>query len=476
MGLTFPVRRRHASPEPSDWGLERRGGHLVMDRVDLVELARTHGTPLHVASAHILEERCDQFFDGLRQYPSDLLTCFSYKANSTAGILQVLHRAGCGAEVATGYELQLADQLGVPPESIVFNGPNKSDRELGQAVARGVGLIVADGLGELDRLERVAAEYGTDVSVALRVCPGVRPKGTNVSSITGWRHSQFGFDVASEEAREALRRVMTQSHLRLRGMMAHIGSGISDLASFEKTVGRLLDLQLEATQTGAHPDMLDVGGGLGTRHSREFTTRQMLRYLAFGRLPAPPAPVPADLFQRYGAAVTDAITRGCRDRGLDIPTLVLEPGRALVSDAQVLLLTVGAVRERPGVGRFAIADGGAMTVSLMFLSEHHAVFLANRDAPTKAEISVFGRLPSPMDVVYRNLQLPPIRPGDVLAVMDAGAYFTATETTFGGPRPAVILIENGRPRVVRRRETYEDLVARETVIANALQPEPFPGA
>jgi diaminopimelate decarboxylase len=136
---------------------------------------------------------------------------------------------------------------------------------------------------------------------------------------------------------------------------------------------------------------------------------------------------------------------------------VLEPGRVVTSDAQVLLLGVGTVRERQGVGRFALTDGGAMTVSMMFLSEWHAVFLANRDAPADGTTSVFGRLPSPMDVVYRRLPVPRLREDDLLAVMDAGAYFTSTATNFGGPRPAVVLIDGGEARVVRRRETFEDL-------------------
>jgi diaminopimelate decarboxylase len=153
------------------------------------------------------------------------------------------------------------------------------------------------------------------------------------------------------------------------------------------------------------------------------------------------------------------VSEGCRRRGLPLPELVLEPGRALVSDAQVLLLRVGAVRQRPGVGHFAITDGGAMTVSMMFMSELHAVLLANRDAPLAGRTHVFGRLPSPMDVVYRGAPLPRLEAGDLLAVMDAGAYFTATETTFGGPRPAVVLIDGAAHRCVRRRETFADRVA-----------------
>jgi diaminopimelate decarboxylase len=279
----------------------------------------------------------------------------------------------------------------------------------------------------------------------------------NASSLTGSRRSQFGFELGSAEAEAAIEGAARAPHLRLRGVMSHIGSGIRDTRAFGRAVERLIEAQAALRRVGAEPDLIDLGGGLGTRLSREFTTVEMVAYLGFGRLPALPKPAPDDLVRRYARAVGEAIESSCRRRG--VPTLVLEPGRVVVSDAQVLLLRVGAVRERAGLGRFALTDGGALTVSMMFLSELHVVLLANREAPTDAvPTSVFGRLPSPLDVVYRNIRLPRLQPGDLLAVMDAGAYFTSTATNFGGPRPAVALVDDGRVRLVRRRETSEDLV------------------
>lgn len=466
------MKRAGTEPDPALWGLERRDGHLSMDGHDLVALAERHGTPLYVASARTLRERSRELSAAFGDYPAEVRIHFSYKTNLVAGILRILHQSGLGAEVVDGYELWLARRLGVPAAWVVFNGPNKTDLELRGAVRAGVGLIVVDGLAELDRLSSIAGKAGAVQPVALRVCPDVSPRDVNFSSVTGSRRNQFGLDARSGELGEAIRRAARSPHLRLRGMMAHIGSGIRDLDSFRVSAQRLLDAQAEAAAAGASPDLLDLGGGLGARGSHEFSTLGMLRYLAFGRLPAPRPRPPADLFGRYAAIVTDAVTTGCRRRGLPLPHLVLEPGRALASDAQVLLLTVGAVRERPGVGRFAVADGGAMTVSMMFLSEYHAVLLASRDAPLDGRSSLFGRLASPMDVVYRNCPLPLLEPGDVVAVMDAGAYFTSTATNFGGPRPAVVLVDGTEADLVRRRETYEDLARVEL----ALDREPHQAA
>ena len=459
-------RFKQPPPEPRSWGLERRDGQLHLDGINLNSLASQFRTPLHIASARTLESRCRDLTEAFAGYPGSVQICYSYKTNRVAGIVRTLHRARCGAEVVDEYEIRLALQLGVDPGNIVLNGANKSDVELRAAVHEGIGLVVADGFSEIDRLDALGAEAGRVVPTALRICPDVKPRGMNVSSITGSRRTQFGFDLKSGEAHTAVERAISKPHLRLRGVMAHIGSGIHHLKGVGKSVERLLDVQLDAKRMGAEPDILDIGGGLGTRLSREFTTFEMLRYLAIGRLPKSPRPAPADFFSQYGTVVTGMVTDGCRRRGLELPKLILEPGRALVSDAQVLLLSVGAVRERPGVGRFAITDGGAMTVSMMFLSEHHAVLLANRDAPLDDRTHVFGRLPSPMDVVYRGVRLPRLEEGDLLAVMDAGAYFTSTETTFGGARPAVVLIENGEVTLIRRRETYQDRVALDCVLEN----------
>lgn len=438
---------------PARWHLTRRDGALWMEGHALPALTERFGSPLHVASAPALRKNAREVHRAFADYPTR--AHFSYKTNLVAVVLRVLHEEGIGAEVVDGYELWLAQKLGVRGDDIVFNGPNKSDAELEAAAEADVGLLVLDGLDEIARANAAGDRAGRTLRVGLRLCPDIVPRGMNTSSMTGSRKNQFGIDPA--ELPEALRRLRASPRLRFRGMHAHIGSGIHDLRSFRRAVNTLLDAQLAAARVGFEPDLLDIGGGLGARHSREFTTFEMLWYLGTGRLPAAPAAAPPDLMRRYATTVIEALDAGVRERGIPRPTLVLEPGRALTSDAQVLLLTVGAVRDRAGIGSFALTDGGAMTVSMMFLSEHHTVMLANRDAPARGVVSVFGRLPSPMDVVYKNLPLPPLRPGDVLAVMDAGAYFTSTATNFGGPRAAVVMVDGEQVTVARRRETWDDL-------------------
>jgi diaminopimelate decarboxylase len=450
--------------DPSLWGLERHQGRLHQDGHDLSALAERHGTPLHVASATTLRARSRQLAQAFEGYPAPVSIHYSYKTNPVAGVLQVLHEAGLGAEVVDGYELWLAQQLGVPPESIVFNGANKSLVELRAALESEIGLLVVDGLKELERVERLAAELGVVASIGLRVCPDVKPRGVPVQAAAGSRRNLYGMDVRDGEAEHAIRQATRSPHLRLRGAMAHIGTGIHDLPAYRHAIRRLLEVQRSMHRAGAEPDLLDVGGGLAARLSRSFHPLELLRYYALGRCPSRIQPGPADLYERYGAVLSDATVQACRALGLEPPTLVLEPGRTLSSDGQLLLLRVGTVKDRRGVGRFVLVDGGAMTVSMMFLVEYHAVFLANRDAPLGRRVSVFGRLPTQLDVLYRGLKLPRLREGDVLAVMNSGAYFTSTATNFGGPRPGVLLLDGPQARMVRRHETHQDLAAVELAL------------
>ena len=452
--------------EEAFWGLERRDGSLHMDSYSLVELAGEYATPLYIVSEKRLKARCGQWREAFADYPKAVHLRFSYKTNAVAGILQTITAAGIGAEVTNAYELWLARKLRVAPGDTVLNGPNKSDDELIEAVDAGLGLIVVDGLPELRRLIHVAESKNRPAAIALRVCPDVIPHGMNASSLTGSRRNQFGMDLRSGELDAAISEAVAHPLIDVKGIHTHIGSGIHDIKAFRKTAKKILAIQARLFQAGATPTLIDLGGGLGARYSFEFSTFEFLRYLAFGQLPKVRLHHKRDPLNDYAAALNETIQSTCRQLGLPLPELVFEPGRALVSDAAVLLLRVGATRHREGVGDFALTDGGAMTVSMVFLSEYHRVLLANRKAKNIGKTSVFGRLPSPLDVVYRNLPIAGLRPGDLLAVMDAGAYFTSTATNFGGPRPAVVMLEEGGARLIRRRETFDDLARTEVVFSS----------
>jgi diaminopimelate decarboxylase len=246
-----------------------------------------------------------------------------------------------------------------------------------------------------------------------------------------------------------------------------VGTGIRRARDYERPLAIALKYAARARRLGLEPKVLDIGGGFGVPTSRELDTVEFLAYQAVGRLPQPPDPHRFPPIEEFAAAVATTVSRECERHGIDLPRLVVEPGRSVVSGAGVLLLTVGAVKPRDGVGTWVITDGAAGTVAFPLFYEYHEVFLCRAPAAPRTErYSIVGPVCFSADWIYRNKRMPPIEPGDVIAVCDAGAYFTVQESNFGFPRPAIVAVGNGRARTLRRRETFDDMVARDLNWAN----------
>jgi diaminopimelate decarboxylase len=365
-------------------------------------------------------------------------------------------------EVGTLYEWTLARRLGHPSRNIVVNGPNKGAL-LRAAVTEEAGLIVVDGFEELAELERLAKETGRRPRILLRVNPDYVPRGMNQATATGSRKSGvFGFDLASGEVDRALTRLAQTSGVSFQGFHGHIGTGIRSADDYREPVRRLARCVKTARRLGLSVEILDIGGGFGVATSREFNTGEFLLYQAAGRLPRPPRPERFPSAAAFAAGIAAAIGALCAETGLPLPRLVVEPGRAVASGAGVLLVTVGAIKSRPKVNTWVITDGGAGTVAFPLFYEYHEVFLCRApDAKRTERYTLVGSVCFSADWIYRNKPMPPVAAGDVLAVCDAGAYFTVQECNFGFPRPAIVAVRDGRDRLLRRRESFDDMVTRD---------------
>jgi diaminopimelate decarboxylase len=350
----------------------------------------------------------------------------------------------------------------VPPERIVVNGPYKGPL-LAPAVREGAGLIVVDGPADLEVVAGAGRAANRRVPILLRINPNCVPKGMNRASATGSRaHSVFGFDSVTGEVSEALERVAASPFLDFRGFHCHAGTGIRRPEDYLRPIEILLDCAIHAERRGLSVKTLDVGGGFGVPTSREMSTAEFLLYQSMGKLPEPPDAGRFPAIETFATTIAEAIRRGCAKRGLENPELVIEPGRAVVSGAGVLLLTVGAIKRRAGVGTWAITDGGAGTVAFPLFYEYHEVLLCRAASEEgRTRYSIVGPACFSADWIYRNKKMPELAPGDVLAICDAGAYFTVQESNFGFPRPAILAVRDGTVRVLRRRETFDDMVARD---------------
>jgi diaminopimelate decarboxylase len=403
-------------------------GRLEIGGCDTVELAREFGSPVYVVSEDDMRARARAFMDAVGARHADYDVLFASKAFPCTAVYRLLAEEGLACDVASGGELFLALRGGFDPARIYFHGNAKSAVEVREALAAGVGHIVIDSLDELDLLERIAAasQRGRPQEVLIRITPGVAGD-THHAISTGQTDSKFGF--APADARVAIERLAEAPHLELVGLHFHIGSQLLELEPFRAAVRAIASL-------GDFP-VYNVGGGLGVAYTSSVQ---------------PPAV--ADYVDAIVSTVHDVLGPDKR--------LLLEPGRALVANSAVTLYTVQTVKRN--VSTWVAVDGG-MSDNLrpmLYGSKYEAVVADRPLAAANVRCHVAGKHCESGDVILRDAWLADPAPGDVIATPVTGAYGYSLANNYNGvPRPPVILCRDGEPRVVVRRESYEDLAARD---------------
>jgi diaminopimelate decarboxylase len=402
------------------------GGRLELGGCDAVDLARRFGTPAYIVVEDDLRSRAREFTEALAARHGDHDVLFASKAFPCTAVYRVLAEEGLACDVASGGELALALNAGFDPRRIYMHGNAKSVVELREAVEAGVGHIVLDSVGDVQRLAGIAAELGHVQEVLLRVTPDVSGD-THHAISTGQANSKFGFSL--DQARQAIARLGGHPSLRLVGLHFHIGSQLFDLEPFRDAVRAIATL-------GDFP-VYNLGGGLAAA----YTADQQ----------------PPSAEQWVEAIVDTAHAELGSDR-----RLLIEPGRALVANSTVTLYTVETVKRN--VSTWVAVDGG-MSDNLrpMMYGARYEAVLANRPAaPGTVVCQLAGKHCESGDVIVRDVPLPDPHPGDVVATPATGAYGYAMANNYNGvPRPPVIFVRDGAARVVVRRETYVDLMSRD---------------
>ncbi len=401
-------------------------GHLEIGGCDAVELAKEFGTPAYIVAEDDLRARARSFLDALAARHADFDVLFASKAFPCTAVYRVLAEEGLSCDVASGGELFLALRGGFDPARLYLHGNARSELELREALVAGVGHIVLDNFDDLERLSRIAAELGRRQEVLLRVTPGVA--GTTHHAIsTGQADSKFGFSVAA--AREAIARLAESSQLALVGLHFHIGSQLLELEPFRAAVAAIARLGEFSTY--------NLGGGLG------------VAYTAGQRAPTVTEYVDALVSVLHELIGTDK-------------RLLLEPGRALVANCTVTLYTVQTIKRN--VSSWVAVDGG-MSDNLrpMLYGSVYEPIVVNRPlAEARERCHLVGKHCESGDVIVRDTLLAEPAIGDVIATPATGAYGYSLANNYNGvPRPPVIMCREGNARIVVRRETYEDLVARD---------------
>lgn len=429
-------------------------GHLSMQGVDLVELARTLGTPRHVVDHERLVTNYREFVGAFRQHLPKVDLATSYKTNPLPGVLKALHAAGTWAEVISEFELWLALELGVPTERIVLNGPGKGRQAIELGVSRGIGLINLDGKDEIPWVVESARRAGRRQRVGLRVVTSV-----------GWA-SQFGTRIDSGEVFEAFADIATHPELIPCALHVHLGTGIKDVGAYLQAVREVLECARELRlRQGIHITCFDFGGGFAVptvRSLDEWDGRMLSQGLPARMATPDDCPKPAD----YALPIAQLIREFHPEPDDQQPQILFEPGRAITSSAQLLLLQVVVAKHARDATPKLILDGGK-NITMPMGWETHQVFAASRMNESAAQpCDLYGPLCHPGDIVARNKRMPDMRAGDVLAVMDAGAYFIPNQMNFSLPRPPVSLLRNGQLSEIRASESFADIVRLDHVNAD----------
>jgi len=412
---------------PAGSRIER--GVLELDGLAASELAERFGTPLVVYSETALRERARLF---LRAAPGALVA-YGTKAFPNVAVMRLLAEEGLGADVSTLGELAYARRAGIDGERLVVHGNNKSDEELSAAAEAGA-LVALDAPDEPARAGAAGVRR-----VLVRVTPGVEAE-THEAIRTGHRGSKFGLD--EDDALAAVRAAL-EAGLEVEGLHVHVGSQLADARAHLLAVELLAEFAARCrSELGWEPALVDVGGGFGIRH--------------VGTEAEPPV-------EELVHAIVGAVERAWVMRALRAPRLIVEPGRSLVGPAAFTLYRVGAVK-RAGDRRYAAIDGGMSdNPRPQLYRARYAALLANRaDDPPDGEFAIAGKHCESGDVLIERAELPEPRRGDLLAVPATGAYTLGMASNYNGvPRPAAVLVGSGETRLILRRETVDDLLARE---------------
>ncbi|MBM3924369.1 MAG: diaminopimelate decarboxylase [SAR202 cluster bacterium] len=413
-------------------------GHLVIGGCDVTDLAAQHGTPLYVFDEATLRNRCRAFVSEFRKRYHNTLVCYASKAYINPALAKLFVEEGLGLDVVSGGEVAVAKAAGADPEKVFFHGNNKTRDELQYSIEWGIGRIVVDSFYELSLLDELAARAHKVQRILLRVSPGIDPH-THAKTTTGILDSKFGFSIATGDATKAVRQALNSKNLKLMGLHFHLGSPIFELEPYEVAMGVVLEYASGLREEGLDLKEISPGGGFAIAYLRS-------------KIPPPIAD--------YAKAITSSLSDGLKRFGFEPPQLIIEPGRSIVGPAGVAVYRVGAVKTIPGVRKYVSVDGGMgdNIRPALYEAQYEAV-LANRvnDPPTE-KVTVAGKYCESGDILLKDYPLPKIdTSGDLIAIPASGAYCPSMASNYNlNPKPPIVLVKDGKARLIRRRETYED--------------------
>jgi diaminopimelate decarboxylase len=415
-------------------------GHLLIGGCDIVDLAEEFGTPLYLFDESTLRHKCREFKDEFGKYYPDTLVIYASKAVLNKTLALIFKEEGLGLDVVSGGELSIAHSVDFPLDKVYFHGNNKTPEELNMALDLRVGRIVVDNFYEIELLNGLAGERGISQDILLRLTPGVDPH-THQYTTTGTIESKFGFPIDTGQAEEAVNQALSASNLNLRGLHFHLGSPVPEVQTYELAIEIILRFAREMDRKFDFDlSEFDIGGGFAVPYTLD-------------------SKVPT--IAEYARALAGKLNSLISGLGLSRPRLIIEPGRAIVGQAGVALYKVGAIKEIPGIKKYVCVDGGMSdNIRPALYGAKYEALVANKALEAERDmVTIAGKLCESGDILVKDINLAPVHSGDIIAIPVCGAYSIPMASNYNALlRPAIVMVKEGRARLIRRRETYQDMM------------------
>lgn len=418
---------------------------LVIGGVKTTKLVEEFGTPLYVMDEQLLRDNCRSYINSFKCKEQGNKVAYAGKAFLTLAMCKLIEEEGLCLDVVSGGELYTAYKANFPLERVLFHGNNKTLEEIEMGVRLGVGTFVVDNLFEIEQLNQMAKNYGRSQNIYLRITPGIEAH-THEYIKTGQIDSKFGFAPVGDNIINSIKRAIELGNVNLCGLHCHIGSQIFELTPYEDAAEIMLNLiKRIKDETGYLIRELDLGGGFGIYYSKEDKPRET---------------------KEYCDAILNKVDAVCKEINLEVPTLVIEPGRSIAGNAGTTLYTIGSIKNIPSIRKYVSVDGG-MTDNIRpaLYNARYECIVANRVIyDSKEKVTISGKCCESGDILLNAIKIPSVLSGDLLAMMSTGAYGYSMSNNYNKiPKAAVVMVKDGEARVICKRESYEDIIKNEVL-------------
>lgn len=414
-------------------------GHLQIDGCDAIELTHQFGTPLMVYNVSAIRDQFHQFNKIFEQNDIDYEISYASKAFANTAMYQLVNQEGGHIDVVSGGEIAVALHAGFPAEKMSFHGNNKSLEELRLAIQNHVGVIMVDNFHEIELINQVVEELNETTNVIMRITPGITAH-THEFIQTGQVDSKFGFDLASGQVEEGFELLHKNPRVHVLGFHAHIGSQISSPDGFNALAVKMMQVANKFnTEYDFTTKVLDLGGGFG------------IQYVSTDGYLAP---------EKFVESIINTIKEQASQYNLQIPAIWIEPGRSIVGSAGLTLYTVGSQKRVDGIKPYVAVDGGMgdNIRPMLYDAEYEVVSASNPRAQPVEEVRLVGKYCESGDVLIKNASVPSLNAGDVVAVLDTGAYGYSMASNYNlNLKPAIVFVEKGKAQLVTKRQSFENL-------------------